>query len=43
MAAKKKKYFCKSCLHNQSGLCLIRHMQNLTTIKQCEFKDERNG
>ena len=41
MAAKRKKYFCKSCKHNKSGLCIIRHMQNLTTIRRCEFKVER--
>ena len=41
MAAKRKKYFCKSCKHNKSGLCIIRHMQNLTTIRRCEFKIER--
>lgn len=37
--AKYKNYTCKKCKHNQSGYCILRHMNRLTQINNCKLRE----
>lgn len=40
---KRKRYLCKSCKYNESGFCILRHLNKLTNITRCEHKIERSA